>query len=545
MDKWTEKIEKIVDKILNQEVSVLVWSLSFVGIVSVRVFLEKFAASSQATVEGVVAGFLYNFFFFAILYLLIWLFLSWILRIKQASKLSGLMLWSLWLVLLPPVLDMWKTHGSVFWSFYSLNSLAGLWRQFITFFGHLPSGIVYFGTKITFSLAIILIGSIIFIRTKNILKTFLGALGTYVILFFLGTLPSWLTLLYYFAHRSKKLNEVNEIDAIQLFGRPAALFGIEPSDLRYAFTNNLNRVYFLLLLFLVGLLFILSNRKKVWAMAKNARLPQIIYHGGLFVIGMGLGFLAYPDNYNLNIFSVFAVIDLLCAVGLAWLASVVVNDIYDFEVDEISNVERPLQKKIFTKVEYIELGIILFLLSILGGLAVDLKFAGMLIIYQFIAWAYSAKPYRLKKFPLVATLASAVASMVVLFMGFTLFSGSQNLQGLPWRIIGLLVFSLVLSLPIKDFKDIEGDKKDKIWTIPVLLGEERGKLVVASGVFVSFVLSVFLLNEYKLLWWALLFGAAAFLIITSQKIKPRQLFWWVLGAVSAYGIILVKIVFLK
>jgi 4-hydroxybenzoate polyprenyltransferase len=55
-----------------------------------------------------------------------------------------------------------------------------------------------------------------------------------------------------------------------------------------------------------------------------------------------------------------------------------VNDIYDFQIDEISNPERPLQKKIFTIRQYAELGIVIFLLFFLGGLTVSAKFAAIL-----------------------------------------------------------------------------------------------------------------------------------------------------------------------
>lgn len=542
--KIFRKIEGWFDDILTGSVSGLTWSLSFLGMIFLRVFLEKYVASSQVTAESAIAGLLYNFFFFAILYLLIWLFLSLILKL-EIRKLSKIMLWSLWLLILPPIIDMWKTGGSVFWSFYSLNGLAGLWLQFVTFFGHLPSGIVYFGTKITFILAIILIGGVVLVRTKNILKALVGALGTYVILFVLGTLPSWLGILYYSLFRSKKSSEVNEIDIVQFFGHPYQLFGIKNGDIRYAFTNNLNIIYFWILFLLVSIMFFAIDRRKMWAIIKNARFPQLIYHSGLFFVGLGLGLLAYPQNYQINIFSLLSVAMLLAGVCLAWLASVVMNDIYDFRIDKISNPERPLQRDIFDLREYAELGFIFFMLSLLAGIIIGIGFAAILLAYQIMAWAYSAKPYRLKRFPAVATLVSAGASVLIIFLGFNLFSGGENFLLVPWRVITLLLITLTLSLPIKDFKDIEGDKKDDVWTIPVLFGDELGRIIVASGIFISFILSVFFLNEFKLFWWALIFGGAAYLAVTSKKIKPRQLFWWVLGIVSVYGLILVKIVFLK
>jgi 4-hydroxybenzoate polyprenyltransferase len=219
----------------------------------------------------------------------------------------------------------------------------------------------------------------------------------------------------------------------------------------------------------------------------------------------------------------------------------VLNDLVDLEVDKISNNRRPLLAGIYKHKEYAQLGYAFFGLSLLGGLVVGFKFFSIMLVYQFLAWAYSAKPYRLKRFPLIATLLSAAVLILVLFAGFTLFSGDNNIQGLSWRVILLFLIALTLSLPIKDFKDIEGDKKEGIWTIPVIFGEENGRLIVATGIFISFMASVFLLNEFRLFWWAIILGALSFWIVLTKK--PRQLFWWVLGTVSVYGLILVKILF--
>jgi 4-hydroxybenzoate polyprenyltransferase len=131
--------------------------------------------------------------------------------------------------------------------------------------------------------------------------------------------------------------------------------------------------------------------------------------------------------------------------------------------------------------------------------------------------------------------------LIILFLGFTLFSGDNNLQGLSWKIILLFLISFTLVLPLKDFKDVAGDKKCNIWTIPVIFGEEKGRLINAIGIFIPFVLSVIFLNEFRLFWWALLFGSVSFLIIMTKK--PRQLFWWVLGITTLYGLILTKIIF--
>ena len=538
-----EKIREAINRISGKTVSPLGWALSFFLIIAVRIFIEFFVASKALSFDEVVIEYVHNFYFFSISFLLIWLILSLILR-ENPSRLSVFIIWASWLIVFPPIIDMIKTGGDVYWSFYALNDVKALKGQFLTFFGHLPSGIVYFGTKIVFVSAIALSAGLVFVRSKNWIKAVLSGILAYCALFFMGSFPSFFAFTYYFFQGSKNISAVNEIDIVQLIGTPASLFGTEFNSLAYSLAQHLNLFYFLFFMGLLLVLFFSISRKKFFAVLKNFRFPQLGYHTGLFLIGLGLGFLVYPENSGLKLFSVLAALVLITAIWLAWKASVIVNDIYDFGIDQISNPDRPLQKKIFTIREYAELGMIIFLLSVLGALTVSIKFAAILVIYQLLAWAYSAPPYRLKRFPVVATLVSAIASLVVLFAGFTLVSGDANIQGLSWRIVFIFLGALTLSLPIKDFKDIEGDKRYGVFTLPVIFGEEKGRIIVAVGVFVSFMLSVFLLNELRLFWWALLFGSGAFLTVTNKKINPRNLLWWVLGTVGVYGFILAKTIFI-
>ena len=488
---------------------------------------------------------MHNLFFFSITLLLIGLILSWFLR-KKPAEIVPWLTWASLLILLPPLFDMAKTGGNVFWSFYLLNDIRSLGWQFVTIFGHLPSGIMYFGSKITFLLAVFLVAAVIYGQTKNRWKAFFGALATYTMLFFMGSFPSWFVMVSYLL-QGKSLGEVNAVKVFQFFGSPAPIWALTGATFKYAFAYQLGFVFYLLLVFLVGWVFFLNNRKKFWAVVKNARFPQLVYHMGLLGVGLGLGWWIYPHNWHVNLFSLLAVGIIAVSVVLAWLASVVVNDLYDYRIDLISNSYRPLQQKIFTVEEYRQSGIILFILSLIGGLTINMTCTAILLVYQLLAWFYSAPPYRLKKFPLIATFFSALASMVVLFLGFILFSGAENLHLFPWRISFMLLVGLTLSLPIKDFRDIDGDKSDGVLTIPVLLGQDLGRLVVGGGIFVSFVLSVFFLNEMRLFWWAILCGGTAFWLMNSpdwrKKIQDKDLVWWILGVAIIYTLILGNVLF--
>ena len=538
------RIRRVIDSILEEKISLLAWAGGFLGMVLIRCFIEQFLAGSPPLlVSERVVEFVHNLFFFLLSILMLWIFLSWILKVNPL-KLSGVFFRASFLMILPPVIDMLKTGGEVFWSFYLLSNIKDLKIQFLTVFGHLPSGIVYFGTKITFILAIFLVGFLVRALTKNWVKTIISAVGSYVILFFMGSFPTIFFFGYNFFFGTQKFTQIQGFNVAQFFGNPQSFFGVSPPSIKYAFSFKLDLVYFIFLVFLLFVLFYLSNRKKLWAILKNFRYPQVIYHSGLFLVGVGLGSLAYPENFRLNLFSIASLLVLLISVWLAWKASVVVNDINDFEIDKISNPERPLPRGIFSQEEYANFGAICFLLSLLGALVLGLSFFVLLLLYQILAWFYSAHPIRLKKFPGIATFTSALASLLILFLGYILISPEQTIQGLSWRIPLLLLVTYTISLPIKDLKDIAGDKQDEVWTIPVILGEKRGRLFIAASLLISFMLSVFFLNELRLFWWALIFGISSFLVVNSLGLNPRKVFWPVLGLAAVYGLILVKLVFI-
>ncbi|MCX6761506.1 MAG: UbiA family prenyltransferase [Candidatus Moranbacteria bacterium] len=533
-----KKLAEFIETILEKKVEPIFWCLTFFGIIEVRLYLDKFIAKSSSPLFDLVVD-IHNLLFFFLTIALVWLILCGVLK-KNPFELASFMLWVALAIIFPPIFDLLKTGSEVFWSFYLISAPSDLIWQYGTIFGHLPSGVVYFGTKIVFVIGVILLTGLVYIKTKKFSKTIFTAIGTYSALFLMAAFPS---LFYYFVRviLGKAVFSVYAFEVIQFFAK-SRIFGIELAPV-FALPYNLNLIYFPLCLVILGYFFWKSEPKMFRAAVHNFRYPQVIFHTGLLFLGLGVGFWEYQENFELNLFSLSAVFCVLLSVLLAWEASVVVNDILDYQVDAVSNPERPLQKGIFTTSQYAQFGAIMFFLSIVGAGMVNYKFGILLFIYQVLAWFYSAEPFRLKRFVPIASILSAVTLLTVFFSGFIFFSPEQNLERLSWRIIFLLLITYTVSLPIKDFKDIEGDKKDGVRTIPVIFGEEKGHLIVASGIFLSYVLSVFFINEFRLFWWAILFGSLSFLVVTNKKIHPRRVFWWILPLVTIYGLIAVKVVF--
>ncbi|MBU2028672.1 hypothetical protein KJ761_02150, partial [Patescibacteria group bacterium] len=175
MGKIIKKLEGIIKTLLTGQISPASWLAIFLGIVTLRLFLDKFVAqSSFSTIQPEMD--LHNYLFFGLVFLLIWLFLSLILSIKP-KNLAFLMIWACLLIDLPPIFDLIKTGGAVYVGPYLYGNLSELKIEYLTIFGNLPSGMVYFGTKIVFILVALGSGGLVWIKTKNWWKTLAGLVG--------------------------------------------------------------------------------------------------------------------------------------------------------------------------------------------------------------------------------------------------------------------------------------------------------------------------------------------------------------------------------
>jgi hypothetical protein len=186
-----ERVKKIARGLFDQKVSFLSVVSIFLGVIFLRVFVEQFIArSTPLSSYEIVIEYIHNLYFFSISFCLISFLLSYSLKLRP-SQAQGALVFAAILILFPPLIDMARTGGEVFWSFYSLSSLSEMPGQFVTFFGHLPSGIMYFGTRIIFLIAVLLVGFLVWSKTEKIARSLFSALGTYIILFVMGNFPGF------------------------------------------------------------------------------------------------------------------------------------------------------------------------------------------------------------------------------------------------------------------------------------------------------------------------------------------------------------------
>jgi len=584
-------IEKTIEKIENAPIGFLTGAVSFLSIIAIRVLVENWLEKFRSnTGLFLFYEFTHTFLFFFIAYILFAFLLGKFTR-TEWKKVSNILLFGYLIIITPPLLDHVISGGSGFWSFYKFDSLLGLFQRFVTFFGDKPEIGITFGVRIEVAISLIFIfiysqiklssqeKQILYLNAKSKLKTenhkilfirILGALwnlefgnfrvnkkirvlfksltiafAAYIIFFTLGVFPSWITIGV--SGFSKGFLNVNDINIAQMFLSPASIFSRQIPDMTSSLNIKMSIFYSLVLSGLILAILFFNFRQKFLSFLDNFRFPQVIYHSGLLLVGLGLSLKLNQSYFDMDIFNLAGLLLLLEAVLLAWLASVVVNDFFDKKIDLQTNNHRPLIQNTFTENEYRTLGITLFLFSLLFSAIVNFKAAFFILAYQGITWLYSAWPLRLKRFAFVSTFIGSIASLMIVFSGFILASPSESIRQLPFSVIVLLVTAYTFSLPVKDFKDIDGDKNDGVYTIPVLFGENWGKIIVASGIFFSFLLSVAVFNEFRLFWWAMFFGGFSFWLVSNMQkengaVTYRNIFWWILGTIFCYCLIFAYII---
>lgn len=536
-----ERIRSIFEAIEARPLTLGSWALALLAIICIRIGIENaFDSIPFRFADQFFYQFSHHFLTFTTIFLVALPILAWAGRvgIRQAANilLAGfVIIWT------PPVVDEIISRGAGLWSFYSFDSLRGLFERYLTFFGDKPDVGITYGVRFEVGAVVLLILFYTWIKSRSIRRTLGAGLALYTGLFLIGVLPSLITILLW--GPSLGFFAVSEHDIARLMLSPAPLFVINPPDVTSVLAIKMSLMYGALIIPIVGLLIFRFFRETFWALFHNARFPQIVYHSGLFLVGAALTFLYSENSFRLDIFHLAALFILCVAVSSAWLASVVMNDLRDVTIDRITNPHRPLVTGAIDSATYQTIGLLFFGASIFLAAIVSTQAALLLVLYQALAFLYSADPLRLKRYPIIATALAAIASLLILFAGFIVFSAEKNISALPVSISVLLFFAYLAIIPIKDFKDILGDRADGVFTLPVLFGEDRAKRLIGVFVFIAFIASPFVLSLRSLFPLSLFFGALGYWMlqlssVDHQYLSYRKLPAWFVLLVTGYGVFL-------
>jgi len=490
--------ENTINKIENSKTPLYYFIFSFLFIIQLRNLLEEFSAGTGLGLMAHIHFILYYICILSAILLIIKL-------ITKEKTLKTFRPFSLFFsfILLGPTIDI------IFTGFRNRNisyvfpeSIKEVIIRFFTFFGKYTD----MGATPGMRIHLFIILSLIFIYTlvktnKNIKKVFFSVFLSYCILFISSILPTII----------KFLTSVSYNDQF------------------------LSLFFFVTSIILVTILFYLNNKPFFKIIIKDMRLTRMLFYILMIILGVAIGYKYYDIlRYGLPDFLFLNILTLIICLVLGIFFSIVTNNIVDYNIDKISNKERPLFKENFSLKYYKLFGIICLVLSLFGAFIVS--YLGFFFIFLFIGnyFIYSMPPIRFKRVPILSKLTISLNSLFLTLLGFSFFLESSDVIHLTSFPIEYIIFFLLFTLAANfiDIKDYEGDKKEGIKTLPVLLGLEKSKKLIAFLFILPFLFIGFLNKDLMII--CLLLSIVNLLLITDKNYNEKYLFLIMLFSIIAY-----------
>ncbi len=195
-----------------------------------------------------------------------------------------------------------------------------------------------------------------------------------------------------------------------------------------------------------------------------------------FACGVVSSGVAFGGHWHVILLGILLAGPLVCAMSQA------INDWHDREVDAINEPHRPIPSGRIPGRWGLYIAIIWTGLSLAVAALLGLWVLISAIVGLFLAWAYSAPPFRLKRNGWWGNAACGIS-----YEGLAWVTGAAAMLGGALPAWPVLLIALLYSIgahgimTLNDFKAIKGDSQMGINSIPVLLGP-AGAAKAASAI---------------------------------------------------------------
>ena len=447
-------------------------------------------------------------FFYLSLFLILVIIIS-LLTKEEIRRVTATASVGLGLILLVPIID-WIIGGGYLIT-YPLR-LKPFLTSFLNPVKSLTNIGVSPGQRIIIVLISILIAFYAYLKTKKLaisLSLLIITLGTII---FWGALPTIIAL--------------DKPENIYLAG------GILDTD-----QQKFAAIFALLFLFSLFIYYYLLNKNYFNILIKSLRFERMLFYSGIGIFGFILAIHQQVITFEANFFNIIGIILLVLGLASGFQSAQVINDFFDIESDRISRKRNPLLKDI-NKHYYLIWGLCLLLFSFILSLIINYSCFLLMLSYLLLSVIYSVPPVRLKRIPFLSTFILAVAVILAMAMGFSLFYDNRALNEIPKTVLIPTFLSISFGFIAKDIQDLNGDRNSGIITLPILLYKDSflGRLPIALLIGVSYLFYVIFIPN-------VLIGAmiCSFLTIiyTSFVKKPREWFYFVMLYIFGFYLILV------
>ncbi len=475
--------------------------LSLVAVSIVRTFLEVFSDLFSPAFPQYIHYLLFYLVTIPAIILIFWLFLR-----KDMIRIVKLVSIGFIVVMLPPILDLIISGGKGFdIGYIQPQSWADLFHQYLTFWNGLATRYATPGIKIEILIIMLFSGWYIGTVKRSLLLGVLSAFLIYTVMFCLSAFPYLMWQLY-------------------------NLLGIKISAGPRGFIVS----FLLVFIPLFAALAMAWNKKRALTFLRDIPLMRVTHFLLMPLVGVLIHFSLYKkcgicgggiENFILLLFSVFS----------ACIYSLISNNIADVSIDKINNPDKSLFSGWDPEL-YRRIGNVFLIISLVLSAIIPFTSSFYILVFLSGYYLYSQPPFRLKRVPVFSKIIIAFNTWALVLAGFT-FGGRSPLD-FPGKYTWLFLLCFGLALNFIDLKDYKGDKAAGIKTLPVLLGEEKGRLVIGLLMLAGYVTAGLLINYLGVLIVCFLGGIITFIIIMKiRKADPWILTTYLISLVAVLLIV--------
>jgi len=523
-------IKKLIEKIINTEISAWQWVTGFVGILFIRYILENISSQNHLGIITADAATLihYCLFYFGVIIsftLILKIFLP--IKIQEITKLTLFILPIIWL---PPLFDLLITWGVGWDMSYHFAYAPQLFIDWLAFFGDFTSGIT---PGIRLEIFLLLTGSalLIYAYTKNFFKSIIGIITLYTGLFLWLSAPSILYLIgdlfrlqtadiYNFLPSLVNGSVLNN----NLFMPDTAIADITRLK-EIQFNRALIQIYTIIIVIIMAAWSYLKNKYDLIAIIKNSRPRRLLFYFSFIIIGLVIAAKNQLYSWSGNFLDLTTFVCAGLSYYGAWMFSVGVNDIADRPIDRITNQIRPLITKEISVRRMQDYNIFFLILAVVSAYAVSPYMLFFILVFMAAYFIYSSHPLQIKRLPVISTFLIALVALSVTLSAFFMVSHDKTISAFPTDIILIIIATVTLFANVKDIKDYQGDKKNSINTLPAKLGLKKSKVIIGYMTLLSFLVMPLISARWWLLIPALICGLIAYWLINKQNYQEKYLFY--------------------
>jgi 4-hydroxybenzoate polyprenyltransferase len=523
-------LNKILDSIENQKISILGWVVGFIGILFVRFLLESF--SSPLPNSGSMQFYGSTLVHYALFYFAALLGVMFVVRYFSGNKIGlfNLFLFTLPVIWLPAIIDIVTSGGNGFTMSYIFDNGYRLILDFLTFFGPRFTDGATIGIRTEVAIILFAVGFFVWRARKKFLPVLLAILISYAFIFSLFALPG---ILYTVSHVHTL--DSNQVTTVSFLNNSITSSNIKQNIqdglMNYSsyiiffelgFNKLLSQIFFLFSVFFLTVWFYKTQKEKFLVILKNSRPERVLFYWVLLSVGILGAFVEGLGSFKSWV-DIMSFVILLISWYANWMFAVHTNDIADVKIDSISSSDRPLTSGKLSPEEMKQTAVIWLLISLVGAFIVGYYPFFMNLVFLFAYYIYSMPPLRLKRVPILSSFLISIACLSSILCGFFFLSTDKNFSIFPMlAALGIMII-FTLGVNIRDMKDIEGDRAEGIMTLPIIFKEDGAK-VVGALLAASFLLVPIIFSFYTLYVFAIPAAIVGYKMVIRKPYREKYIF---------------------